>query len=415
MKSTHLVTSFTAIAVLASSAAGQVPPDHGITFCSNGAAPVIVDPATGTMTIVSGIAGSPTSSSSGFLDPVTGELWVGTCGSFAAGGIYRIALSGLTASTWSLIGNTGGGDVIAMDHDWNGDVYACDGQTIYRIERATGTISFWDNNSFGVGDFNALCIDQFTNKMWVATWDDGTLGSSLIVEYDLSLGPGSAVLAVDVQAQGFDGRITGMDEVFGTLYVATEEDLLGQSLLIVDPVSGVVFPAPGAPLRRLAGVTFDHRNFLAHVVEGDGSCVVFGGVVEDYHTLNVSGPVLTTIPGLTDSRSVHDLAVNDLLDRTEVFPQRPSASASFTLEAAAHGLPNKVAGTAVTAINGTPLLSPILLGAGFCDSGGFFTTSVPVGAGVLSAGDSVEITGLRFIGGGAGFVIAPPVNVIFMP
>ena len=98
-----------------------------------------------------------------------------------------------------------------------------------------------------------------------------------------------------------------------------------------------------------------------------------------------------------------------------MFPQRPSASTAFTLEIAAHGLPGKVAGTAVTAINGAPLPTPILLGAGFCDSGGFLTSNVPIGAGQLSAGDTLQVTSLRFIGGGAGIVIAPSVDVIFVP
>lgn len=417
MKPVQLLSSLTIAAALASSAAGQVPPDHGVYFGSNAAPPVVVDPASGAMTVISGIFGSPTSTTAGFLDPVTGELWVGGCGGFAAGKIYRISMSGLAASGSSLVGGTGGGDVVGMDHDWNGDVYVCDAQTIYKIDRATGTIALWDTNSYGAGDLNALCIDQSTNRMWVGTWDDGTIGSSLVVEFDLTVGPGSATVVVDVQAQGFDGRITGMDDVFGTIHVCTEEDALGQSVLIVDPLSGVAFPAPGAPLRKLAGIAFDHRNFVAHLIEGDGSCVVFSGVIEDYHILNISGPVLTTFAGLPDppSQSYHDVAVNDFLDLTEVFPRRPSATAAFTLEAAAHGLPGNIAGTAVTAINGAPLPAPILLGAGLCDAGGFQTSNVPVPAGTLSAGDSIDVTGLRLIGGGAGFVFTPPVNVIFGP
>ena len=417
MNSAKAVSALIALVAVAPLAGAQIPPDHGVMINSNGVPPDVVDVfGGGTITTLTGMSGSVNSTASGFLDPVTGELWLGGCDSFAAGKIHRVTLSGLAASSSTEVADAGSLVINGMDYDRNGDVYACDNNTVHKIDRATGALSTWDTNTYAFGDFNALSIDQEANKMFVGT-SSAYVASSGVIEYDLSAGPGPGVIIADIQAQGFDGRLNGMDDAFGLLYITTFEDTLGQSVIILDVASGYAFAAPGAPIAQVNGVRFDRKNLLAHIVEGDGVCAVSIGLFEDYLTLDIGTSTVTTIPGLTTApeRGVHDVALNDFLDRTEVFPQRPSASAAFTLEAAAHGLPGKVAGTAVTAINGTPLLSPILLGAGICDSGGFLTSSVPVGAGLLSAGDTLQITSLRFIGGGAGLVIAPSVDVIFVP
>ena len=419
MNLTRIVSSLVVVAPLAGA---QLPPDHGVMINSYGPTHDIVDVlGGGTLTPIAGLFGPVTGAGAGFLDPVTGELWIGGCFGGALGAVYRVELSGLAASSFSLFADFGSESITGMDYDRNGDIYACDATMLYKVDRATGTFSTWSTLSFP-GEFNALCIDQEANKMYAGTFDDGTGGSSGVIEYDLAAGPGPGVMSADLQAMGFDGRVTGLDDAFGLLYVTTLEDTLGQSVILLDPGSGFAFVAPGAPLSQVNGVVFDRKNLLAHLVEGSPNflnpCWDFFQVVEDYLTLDIGTATVTTIPGNPTAsldQIPHDVVFNDLLDRTEVFPQRPSASAAFTLEVAAHGLPGKVGGTAVTAINGTPLPTPILLGAGFCDSGGFLTSSVPVGAGLLSAGDTLQITSLRFIGGGAGLVIAPSVDVIFVP
>ena len=405
----------TVLFLAAPAATAQIPVDHGVMFHTRFVPPDVVDVfGSGTITTITGVTGAAIVSTSGFLDPVTGDLIVGACDiSFADGKIHRIELNGLVGSS-SLIANTGGAELAGLDHDWNGDFYACDDLTIYKVSRASGAVSTWDINAYGIGEFSALCIDQEANKMWVGTFDDGSIGSSGVIEYDLAAGPGPGTVVMDLQAAGFDGRITGMDDAFGILYVSTFEDTNGQSVIIVDPAASFAFLAPGAPLVMVNGVAFDRLRNIAHLVEGDGACGVSVGFSGAYMTLDISTTTVTSIAGLSPpDRSPHDVAVNDLLDRTEVFPQRPSASTDFTLEAAAHGNAGDIAGVAVVAINGVPV-NPIVLGAAVCDSGGFASFAAPVLGSTLTPGDQYSVLSARIDAGGQ-LHLGNQVEVIVQP
>jgi hypothetical protein len=109
------------------------------------------------------------------------------------------------------------------------------------------------------------------------------------------------------------------------------------------------------------------------------------------------------------------IAVNDLLDRTEVFPRAPSVGARFVLEAAAHALPGDIAGLFVVAVGGVPLPAAIQLGIGIADAGGFVRARVPLNPVGLPAGLSLTVAGARIDGATGRLVIASPADVVFQP
>ena len=108
------------------------------------------------------------------------------------------------------------------------------------------------------------------------------------------------------------------------------------------------------------------------------------------------------------------VVVNDLLDRTEVFPKRPSTAAGFTVAAAAHGMPGEFAAVAIVAINGLPI-APSFLASGFCDGGGFLRASIDVAADVLDAGDVFTIQSARLDLSALTIVFGDTVDVVIVP
>ena len=383
----------------------QVPLDHGLRFSYNTIGVEDVDLGTGVATKLPGAVGWYASCWGGTIDPVTGELWTGGV-TFSAPRLAKHTMSGPAITSTTIVALLDAGlSLRSIDFDRNGDIYTLNSGTIYQVDRATGTPTVWDVDSYA-GEFIAMCISMETNTMYVGTFDN-YYGASAIIEYDLGAGPGPGTVLFDPQALGYSGEVTGMDDAPGGLLFITTRGTYGDSLIAHDPPSGTTFLVNGAPSVGLADVWWDRKFGILHMV-GDG-------FTDDYWTLDLTSGMATQITYGADIQSLGNVAVNDFTDRTEVFPQRPSASSAFTLETAAHGLPGKIAGTAVTAINGTLLPTPIQLGAGFCDSGGFLTHSVDVPAGLLSAGDVLQITSLRFLGGGTGLVIAPSVDVIFVP
>ena len=420
MKSIRVALSLVAFAPLATA---QLPPDHGVMFNSYGNTHDAVDVfGGGTVTPLGGLFGPVTGAGAGFLDPVTGELWMGGCFGGSLGAVYRIELSGLSASTFTLFADTGDEAVVALDHDRNGDLFLVETDEIYKIDRATGAISLWTTLTHP-GVFNAMTIVQETNMMYVGTYEDGTVGSSGVIEFDLAAGPSPGTMIGDLQALGFDGRITGMDDAFGLLlYITTLDDANGQSVVLYDVASGFAFVAPGAPLRAINGVYYDRKNLLAHLVTGGSdptvanTCFDFSGATNDYLTLEIGGATLTTIPGnpMPPEMMAHDVTFNDLLDLTAVFPQAPSVTADFLFEGAAHGNPGDPAGLALVAVGGLPV-PPKILGLGVCDSGGFYSVQAPVSSVGLSPGDSFTIQGARFDLTTGAIVFGSSVDVVMQP
>ena len=408
MKYFAIAPSLLCAASLALSSSAQIPVDHAARFAGGGVGVEDIDVSTGTVTELPGGPGFANSVNCAVIDPVTGNLWGGGL-NFSDGRVWKGTLSGLSIAAWDVFSDLPGGNAgTGIDLDWNGDIFICENDTLYKVDRVTGSFSTWDTNTYGMGNFNALTIAQDTNTMYVGTWDDGTLGTAGVIEYDLSTGPGSGTVVADFPAMGFDGRINGMDDIFGVLYVATSEDTLGQSLIILDPVSGFAFTATGAPTgNAVNGVRVDRKTGLVHMAD-------LGTSMDNYWTLEVgSGTLKLIATTAVAGQLISDLDINDFTDRTEVFPQRPSASAAFTLETAAHGEAGKFAGTAIVAFNGVPLAVPIVLGFVVCDSGGFATINVPVAAGTLSSGDMVTLSSARFVSGS--LVLGTSVDVVFGP
>ena len=390
-------------------AVAQIPVDHGIRFSYTNIGTESIDIAAGTATELAGGPGFSDAINCGVIDPVTGHLWAGGV-QFSAGRLWKGTLSGLSIASWDIFSDLPGNlSSRGIDLDWNGDLFVCEDNTIYQVDRDTGVSTTWDTNTYSLGIFNTLCIVQETNTMYVGCWNDGSLGGSAgILEYDLSAGPGPGTLVADFPALGLDGQISGMDDGFGVIYVTTFEASVGQSVVLFDPTSGTAFAAPGAPVGNpLYGVYIDRKTALAHLVE-------LGTTADPYYTLDITTGTLTTVVSTAVAGQIpSDVGVNDFTDRTEVFPQRPSASGDFTLEAAAHGFPGDIAGVAVVAINGAPV-NPIVLGASVCDSGGFASFAAPVLGSTVTPGDQYSILSARIDTGGQ-LHLGTQVEVIVQP
>ncbi len=384
--------------------AAQVPVDHGVRFSfgSPDGVELIDVPGGGAATIVGPLASLYDENNAGTLDPVTGELWLGGINA-AAGRLSRHTLSGTTPTNPTLVATVSGLSLKSIDFDWNGDIFTCDTGSIYQVNRATGAVTVWDTDTYN-GSFNALCVDMRRNFMYVGTFD-GDGSGSVILEYDLSLGPGPGAIVLDVVAAGLDGRVSGIDDNAGGIVYFTTWDTTDPLHSLIVPASQVA-PVNGAPQIALNDVWFDRKSGLLHVIGA--------GVIDDYYTVDpLTGAQVQVTTG-ADVGAPSNVAVNDFLDRTEVFPQRPSASAAFNFEAAAHGQAGDFAGIAIVAINGVPV-GPTILGVTQCDSGGFAVFQGVVAAGSAVAGDKFTLQSARFDVGSGQVVLGNPVDMEFVP
>lgn len=384
-----------AVPALGPAVLAQVPVGSGVrlsfdsTFYTAFFGADLVDLDTGQSTQVSGLSAAGSNVNGGTLDPITGDLILGGIDA-SDGELRRVRLAGSAVASETVLASTGGGGLSAVDVDANGDYFTCDLARIYRVGRHSGAVTVWDATVYD-GLFNGLCIDVETNTMWVVTFGD--VGQkSVLIEYDLSAGPGpGTVLAGFGGGTGLPSGLTGVDDDgSGNLYLSTfGYDPVGSTVLRYDGGLGTVSQVPMPLTTPMNDVRYDRRNGDLHLTSG---------IFPEWLTLDPGTGILDQVTSSSSVEIATNLALNDFLDRTDVFPRRPSVSQPFLFEAAMHGEAAQVAAIFVTGVDGSPI-QPILLGSGVTDSGGFFSLSIPIAAASLPAGVSYAFTGIRIDGG----------------
>lgn len=396
--------SMAVMATLALPAASQVAPGEGIEFLGiiNSGSPglAMVDAAgSGARTFVTGLPSTDQFFNAGVIDPVTGDIWAAGFGA-TQWSIYRMSLTGANAGSFTQVADVSGlpmgpglhdAGISGMDVDRDGNLFICERTNIWRIDRQTNAVTTW-NTGF-VGYVNALTIDRETNTMWTLDVINGlapTFGE--IRTYDLDAGPGGGTQFVDMFANPNippAGSSICYDGI-GTLYVGTFN-----ALFSIDAVTGAFSPMPMAGVvNKFNSLNFDERTGLLHTGGGTQKFSIYS-VMDPASLLGtVINSDLECFPGSNPSdffcqqaASTAAVDVNDYLHTTQLFPRTASASAGFTLEASANGMPGDFAAIAVGEINGLALASPIVLGGyGLCGLGGNFVYSSVVPGGVVPSG-----------------------------
>ncbi len=387
--------------LLASSLAAQVPVGHGVRFSKTSPSPtgngvVLVDLATGALTPVSGLSADAQEAYSGGFDPVTGRLIVGGGGTPGAAGTLRVVqLAGTAAAAEIVIADLGDADVLDLAIDRDGGVMAIESGRLVHVERHVGTITPWDVDAYP-GKMSAVATDRATNRCWVATSTSTAFEDNVLIEYDLDAGPGPGTVIASLSFTGLPTEIDGLD------YDGLDRLYLGGFDFLFDPLyayslSGGTFTPITAGSLTLSGLHVDRRTGDVHVATRVPTLFSAEWLLVD-PAIGVPATLATFPPANEIARA---LKVNDLIDRTEVFPRRFSAAAATLVEMAAHGNAGDFALLYASKVNGVPI-NPIVLGSGLTDAGGFYTLGINLAPGALAAGITVTLASVRLdLGTGA--------------
>jgi hypothetical protein len=396
----------------------QVPVDWGVRFAfhASGAASSgiqLVDPSGATAPLaVAGLSPEALQASSGCLDPVLGKLYIGGGGTSAAQGQVRaIRMSGAEVSGETLLAALPYlADIVDLDLDANGNLFALAYDRVWRVRRNTGEVSLWAINPLpSFVAWGALAIDRETNRMWIAERSYFALGSNSAYVWILDQGPGPGTFAFDLTsccvaptAMAYDGS--------GHLYVGSSLQFWS-AVWKVDVATGAGAPLAQPAYPPIGGLAFDRKHARLHLIED----VSGSAAVQRYLLLPEAGGAFSTVHAFPSSTDVpSSVAVNDLTNRTEVFPRRPSASAQERFEFAAHGLPGEYGFVALTAVNGAAV-SPLVLGFGVCDAAGYSIGSLTLAADSLAAGTVLTLGSARLDVGTGLLSLGLPVEVVFGP
>jgi hypothetical protein len=363
----------------------------------------VVDPSTGAAQAVTGLTAIEKEANCGVLDPASGALWTGSALSVGPASVRRITLAGLAAA--SVVEHLTVSDTIqAVELDGNGDLFVAQPDRVLRVDRNSGAVTTWHTLPPGDEIFNALTIDPDTDRMWTATFNDFGAAPARLFEYDLLAGPAAPTTLADLSAiaptatgAAFDGG--------HRLYVSAGTSSTS-GLTEHDLSSGVTTAVPALGGTVINGLRYHRHEDRLHMVGGPSN--------DDYFVYTPStGQLVTLSTDVIDTPA--DIAINDWTDRATAYPKRPSAAAAFVLEATAHAAAGELAGVAVTKVNGVALGTPVILGAGFADAGGFVATLTPVPAGLLPQGTALTLQCARVEGGTGLIVLGSEAPVTFQP
>ncbi len=372
--------------LLSASAIAQVPPGHGVRFTMGSTAPgiEIIDLDSGQKVNVSGLPGYFDQFNAGIIDPTTGDLYaIGNDDVGTGNYLVHIELNGTAVASIRDVADTGSTySLSSAVFDRDGNLFLHDMYEIWMLERSTGALIPWDTAQAGNGSFNSLTIDQEGQKMWAVTCNTTGIQGSTILEYDLTAGPAVGTVLMDWMGAGLPPCQTGVaNDGNGMLFISTFETSGNpHTLFYYDTLTGNTGPIPAGPSHSLNDVWYDRRNGNLHMI----------GAIDNssWKTLDVFTGNLNTVNngwGLFGPTTTN-IAVNDVLHQTSMFPHSVSSSAGFRVNASAHGNPGDDAAILMTSLAGFPLQPPTILAMGNCDSGGYFgmesvkaPNTIPVG------------------------------------
>lgn len=320
----------------------------------------------------------------GVMDPVSGDFVVAGGHVDSQGKLLWVELDGLEIARSEVFVDFGSDAAPThLAFGPNGDLFLTEGGSLIAVDRHTGVPTVWDTPGHAL--LGGIAVDVGGGRLYLAGQE---LDHVEIVEYDIAAGPGPgtpvAELPIALPFAGVYGFVYGG----GSLY-ATSTKILPPAevhLFAVELANGEVSELPLPPGEAFF-LGYDEAHGTLHVVKaGEG---------EDYWLLDPSGGELTSVPGDLGFALGDGPEPNSMVDRTSVFPRTVDVGESFTFEAAAHGYPGEPAGLFVTRISGVAT-QPLPLGTGVCDSGGFLSVELGVPGGLLSAGDTFEVTAVRF-------------------
>lgn len=396
----HLPIAGLALAALTFSASAQVAPGESAYFFiqTPGSGIEIVDnqldlPVTPVTKVEFASAGG--FFYKGEIDPATGDIWATGSGP-DRWKVFRMTVTGSELSAASMLADLSGFPMGPGGHagladlalDIDGNVFVCETNNIWRVDRNSGAVTLWASGLEGV--VNALTIDRATNTMWSASFSHALITSNLLTElrtFDIDAGPSMGSLLLDLTPSLLPGGIPqGVNALAhdgaGTLYVGNVEGLysvdttttawqeivltgISSSLssLEFDTTTGLLHTGGGS--NKPFYSVIDPATGIATVINKDHECIFFADPAD---------------PLCFSADIGSGIALNNFTHTTQVLPHTASNSAGYELEISANGKPGDFAVIAFVEAVGIPLASPVILGTyGICDIGGRhqFSASVP--------------------------------------